>query len=290
VAAGHSVDSGRWLGLLDELMLRAAPRFRRAEPRRRARAFVLGLLAALPRKNCWTIAEQPGDATPDGMQHLLSRARWDVDGVRDDVRGFVVEHLGDPSAVLVADETGDLKKGALTAGSRLRTDAAPATARPRPLGGWPGQDRGRRPLERATAPPGAGSVGPPGGEGRHSHGPRSCTAFLRRPSSAAGGPALDPQDVGLDVSAGQPGPRMRRATSLLFSREVAALPSSEFNPEVSLEAGIVYARQAARSGHPPYTVTQGRVSAGHRSSTFSARYAKRSGRPSHQLSRNSNRT
>ena len=56
--------------------------------------------------------------------------------------------------------------------------------------------------------------------------------------------------------------RMRRATSLLFSREVAALPSTEFNPEVSLEAGIAYARQAARSGHPPYTVTQGRVSAG----------------------------
>jgi hypothetical protein len=55
---------------------------------------------------------------------------------------------------------------------------------------------------------------------------------------------------------------MRRATSLLFSREVAALPSTEFNPDVSLEAGIAYARQAARSGHPPYTVTQGRVSAG----------------------------
>ena len=56
--------------------------------------------------------------------------------------------------------------------------------------------------------------------------------------------------------------RMTRATSLLFSREVAALPITEFNPEVSLEAGIAYARQAARSGHPPYTVTQGRVSAG----------------------------
>jgi len=84
--------------------------------------------------------------------------------------------------------------------------------------------------------------------------------------------------------------RMRRATSLLFSREVAALPSTVFNPEVSLEAGIAYARQAARSGHPPYTVTQGRVSAGSRSTTFSARYAKWSGRPSHQLSRNWNRT
>ena len=74
-----------WLGLLDGLMLRVGPRFRRVEPRRRARGFVLGLLTALPRKNCWTIAEQAGDGTPDGMQHLLSRARWDADGVRDDV-------------------------------------------------------------------------------------------------------------------------------------------------------------------------------------------------------------
>ena len=54
--------------------------------------------------------------------------------------------------------------------------------------------------------------------------------------------------------------RMRRATALLFSREAASLPSREFNPEVSLEAGIAYARQAAMTGHPPYTVTQGRVS------------------------------
>ena len=97
-------------------MTRIGPRFRRVEPRRRSRAFVLGLLAGLPRKNCWTIAEHAGDATPDGMQHLLARARWDADGVRDDLRSFVIEHLGDPDAVLVADETGDLKKGAATAG------------------------------------------------------------------------------------------------------------------------------------------------------------------------------
>jgi SRSO17 transposase len=77
---------------------------------------VLGLLADLPRKNCWTIAEHAGDATPDGMQHLLARAVWDEDGVRDDLRAYVVEHLGDPGAVLVVDETGDLKKGARTVG------------------------------------------------------------------------------------------------------------------------------------------------------------------------------
>jgi SRSO17 transposase len=125
VAAGHSVDPGRWLGVLDELMLRAGSRFGRVEPRRRARAFVPGLLAELPRKNCRTIAEHAGDATPDGMQHLLARAKWDVSGVRDDVRGYLVEHLGDPGAVLVADETGDLKKGTATAGvQRQYTGAA----------------------------------------------------------------------------------------------------------------------------------------------------------------------
>ncbi len=95
---------------------RVAGRFGRVEPRWRARAFVLGLLADLPRKNCWTLAEHAGDATPDGMQHLLGRAVWDEDGVRDDVRDYVVEHLGDPGAVLVVDETGDLKKGTATVG------------------------------------------------------------------------------------------------------------------------------------------------------------------------------
>jgi len=97
-------------------MARTGGRFRRVEPRRRARAFVLGLLAELPRKNCWTIAEHAGDPSPDGMQHLLARAKWDADGVRDDVRGCVIEHLGDPGAVLVIDETGDVKKGTATPG------------------------------------------------------------------------------------------------------------------------------------------------------------------------------
>jgi SRSO17 transposase len=77
---------------------------------------VLGLLADLPRKNCWSIVEHAGDATPDGMQHLLARAVWDEDGVRDDLRAYVVEHLGDHAAVLVVDETGDLKKGTGTVG------------------------------------------------------------------------------------------------------------------------------------------------------------------------------
>jgi SRSO17 transposase len=116
VAAEHSVDPARWQEQFDGLMGRIAGRFARVEPRRRARAFVLGLLSGLRRKNCWTIAEQAGDATPDGMQHLLAAARWDADAVRDDVRAYVVEHLGSADAVLVVDETGDLKKGAASAG------------------------------------------------------------------------------------------------------------------------------------------------------------------------------
>ena len=101
---------------MEELLGRVAGRFARVEPRRHARTFVLGLLADLPRKNCWTIAEHAGQATPDGLQHLLSGAVWDHDAVRDDVRALLVEHLGDPGAVLVVDETGDLKKGSRTVG------------------------------------------------------------------------------------------------------------------------------------------------------------------------------
>lgn len=97
-------------------MNRIAVRFARVEPRRRVKRLVLGLLSDLPRKNCWTIAEWVGESTPDAMHHLLSRAKWDADAVRDDVQGYVVEHLHDERAVLVVDETGDVKKGTGTVG------------------------------------------------------------------------------------------------------------------------------------------------------------------------------
>lgn len=97
-------------------MARIAGRFARVEPRRRVRRLVLGLLSHLPRKNCWTIATWAGKSTPDGMQHLLSRAKWYADAVRDALRGYVVEHLHDERAVLVVDETGDVMKGVGTVG------------------------------------------------------------------------------------------------------------------------------------------------------------------------------
>ncbi|WAL67696.1 IS701 family transposase [Amycolatopsis cynarae] len=102
--------------MFDELTGRIAGRFSRVEPRRRAEKLLLGLVSGLPRKNCWTIAEYVGDATPDGLQHLLARAVWDAEAVRDDLRDYVCEHLGDRDAVLIVDETGDLKKGTRTVG------------------------------------------------------------------------------------------------------------------------------------------------------------------------------
>lgn len=116
VAAGHSIDTARWQEAFEDLMGRIAGRFVRVEPRRRVRALVLGLLSDLPHKNCWTLAVHAGDANPYGLQHLLSRAKWDADAVRDDLRGFVVGQLHDDEAVLVVDETGDLKKGTATVG------------------------------------------------------------------------------------------------------------------------------------------------------------------------------
>jgi SRSO17 transposase len=101
---------------LDRVHERIGGRFARAEPRARVREYVSGLVAGLERKNGWTLAERAGEVSPDGMQRLLRRADWDVDGVRDDVRDYVIEHLGDRDGVLIADETGFVKKGTRSAG------------------------------------------------------------------------------------------------------------------------------------------------------------------------------
>jgi SRSO17 transposase len=90
--------------------------FARAEPRRRAVGYVRGLLSGVERKNGWQLAEYLGDPTPDGVQHLLARADWDADAVRDDLLAYVAEHLGEAGGVLVVDETGFLKKGTKSAG------------------------------------------------------------------------------------------------------------------------------------------------------------------------------
>jgi SRSO17 transposase len=106
----------QWAGELESLAALMGKRFPRTEPRQRARAYVQGLLSPIARKNGWQLAEYAGDAAPYGVQHLLGRATWSADAVRDDLRTYVVEHLGEPGAVLVIDETGFLKKGTKSVG------------------------------------------------------------------------------------------------------------------------------------------------------------------------------
>ena len=114
---GSEIEEVRaWAAGLDALHERIAGRFARAEPRRRALAYLKGLLGGVARKNGWQLAEQAGERTPDGMQRLLNQARWDPGEVRDDLQAYVIEHLGDAGAVLVVDETGFLKKGRKSAG------------------------------------------------------------------------------------------------------------------------------------------------------------------------------
>jgi len=100
-----------WADELTAVAGRIGRHFARSEPQRRAAGYVRGLLSSTERKNGWQLAEFLGDPTPDGVQHLLARADWDADAVRDDLTRYVAEHLGHPDGVLVVDETGFLKKG-----------------------------------------------------------------------------------------------------------------------------------------------------------------------------------
>jgi SRSO17 transposase len=109
-------DVCRWVQALVRLHARIAPRFARPEPRRRALAYLQGIVSDTARKNGWQLAEHAGEARPDGMQRLLSQAVWDTDGVRDEVRSYVLEQLGQESAILVIDESGFPKRGTKSAG------------------------------------------------------------------------------------------------------------------------------------------------------------------------------
>jgi SRSO17 transposase len=114
--AGALDQAHRWAVELGEIGELIGKRFPRAEPRRRALTYVQGLLSPVERKNGWQLAEEAGDKTPYAMQHLLGRAAWSADEVRDDLRKYVVKYLGDPEGVLVIDETGFVKKGDKSAG------------------------------------------------------------------------------------------------------------------------------------------------------------------------------
>ena len=112
-----TVDTVRaWLLELTDVERRIGAQFPRWDARQRAGASLRGLLSPVERKNGWQLAEVNGDDTPYGVQHLLGRAVWNAEAVRDDLRGYLMEHLGTPQGVMVIDETGFLKKGRHSAG------------------------------------------------------------------------------------------------------------------------------------------------------------------------------
>ena len=116
-----------WACGLEAMHSLIADRFERREPRQRALAYLKGLLSPLERKNGWQLAEFAGDSTPDGVQRLLATYEWDADLVRDDLRSYVVEHLGDPCGVLVIDETGFIKKGTKSVGVKRQYSVSTAS-------------------------------------------------------------------------------------------------------------------------------------------------------------------
>jgi SRSO17 transposase len=113
-------EVAHWAQALRCLHARIAPRFARPEPRRRALAYLQGILSPIERKNGWHLAEHAREATPYGMQRLLSSAVWDADLVRDDLREYVLEQLGDPQAIVAIDETSFPKRGSKSAGVQVQ--------------------------------------------------------------------------------------------------------------------------------------------------------------------------
>jgi SRSO17 transposase len=124
-----AADVCRWAQALSRLHERFAPRFARPEPQHRARAYLQGILSETARKNGWQLAEHAGEARPDGMQRLLTSAVWDTDGVRDDLRSYVLEQLGQESAILVIDETSFPKRGKKSAGVQVQYSGRPVRSR-----------------------------------------------------------------------------------------------------------------------------------------------------------------
>lgn len=117
---GQHIGAEDWLPQaaeeLAQVQARIGPYFRRAEARTRAGSYLQGLLAPLERKNGWQVAEALGERGPRGVQRVLGEADWDEEAVRDALRAYVVDSLGEKQGILVVDETGFVKKGKKSAG------------------------------------------------------------------------------------------------------------------------------------------------------------------------------
>jgi SRSO17 transposase len=124
MAAEVIVDADAWMGEFDNAFARIAGVFGRREPRRTARDYLLAVLSDVDSRSSWQLAEQAGHRSPQAMQRLLANAVWDADAVRDELRRYVVEHLGAEDGVLVVDDTGDLKAGSDTVGVQRQYSGA----------------------------------------------------------------------------------------------------------------------------------------------------------------------
>ena len=173
---------------------------------------MLGMVSGLDRKNCWTIAEHRGQATPDGLQHLLSRAKWDADAVRDDLRDYVIDAFGDPDAVLVVDETGDVKKGTAHGRRAAPVHRHRGPDRERPGGGVSDlcRPRGHALIDRALYLP--------------NRGPRTLTAATTLESPLTGG-VSQPNPLWRGVDRPRSGCRGSRARGWPAMRSTARTPS-----------------------------------------------------------------
>jgi SRSO17 transposase len=137
--AGPSLqESGKWPLALFGLHQRLAPYFARPEPYHHALLYLQAVMSEIPRKNSWQIAEHAKQARPSGMQRLLSRAVWDDEGVRNEIRTLLVQTLSPPPVpplgahggtreevlfpfpVIVVDETGIPKRGIHSAGVKVQ--------------------------------------------------------------------------------------------------------------------------------------------------------------------------
>ncbi len=114
--SSFSSAEGFWTAQFQDVCERMSSVFARCETRKRAQAYLQGLLSPIERKNGWQLAEEAGESTPYAMQYLLDRAVWDAEQLRDMMREYVKEAIGDPNGMLVIDETGFLKKGTKSVG------------------------------------------------------------------------------------------------------------------------------------------------------------------------------
>jgi hypothetical protein len=138
-----------WAQRLELVARRIGSRFARSETRDRADAYLRGLLAPVQRKNAWHLAERVGEAAPDGVQHLPGRAGWSPDAARGDPRGYVVETVGHPDAVVILDEAGLLKKGTHSAGVARQSTSTAGRAEDAQVGvSWPMPHPTGRPSSR----------------------------------------------------------------------------------------------------------------------------------------------